>query len=80
MKRILIDNKQEDLKQIAYSIPWKSDTVCLRQICICNSHVESIQPITNLIKNKKEKQAESKENILEEQVSKEPKVIGIKKK
>ena len=31
-------------------------------------------------KNKKEKQAESKENILEEQVSKEPKVIGIKKK
>ena len=30
--------------------------------------------------NKKEKQAESKENILEEQVSKEPKVIGIKKK
>ena len=33
-----------------------------------------------LIKNKKEKQAESKENILEEQVSKEPKVIGIKKK
>ena len=55
MKRILIDNKQEDLKQIAYSIPWKSDTVCLRQICICNSHVESIQPITNLIKNKKRK-------------------------
>lgn len=53
MKRILIDNKQEDLKQIAYSIPWKSDTVCLRQICICNSHVESIQPITNLIKIKK---------------------------
>ena len=32
------------------------------------------------LKNKKEKQAESKENILEEQVSKEPKVIGIKKK
>ena len=52
MKRILIDNKQEDLKQIAYSIPWKSDTVCLQQICICNSHVESIQPIANLIKNK----------------------------
>ena len=51
MKRILIDNKQEDLKQIAYSIPWKSDTVCLQQICICNSHVESIQPIANLIKN-----------------------------
>lgn len=61
MKRILIDKKQEDLKQIAYSIPWKSDTVCLRQICICNSHVESIQPITNLIKNKKEKHANSKE-------------------
>lgn len=53
MKRILIDNKQEDLKQIAYSIPWKSDTVCLQQICICNSHVESIQPIANLIKIKK---------------------------
>ncbi len=36
-------------------------------------------------KNKKEKQAESKneevkEDVLEEQVSKEPKVIGIKKK
>lgn len=61
MKRILIDNKQEDLKQIAYSIPWKSDTVCLQQICICNSHVESIQPIANLIKNKKEKYANSKE-------------------
>ena len=61
MKRILIDNKQEDLKQIAYSIPWKSDTVCLQQICICNSHVESIQPIANLIKNKKEKHANSKE-------------------
>ena len=60
MKRILIDNKQEDLKQIAYSIPWKSDTVCLQQICICNPHVESIQPITNLIKNKKEKHANSK--------------------
>ena len=56
-----MDNKQEDLKQIAYSIPWKSDTVCLQQICICNSHVESIQPITNLIKNKKEKHANSKE-------------------
>lgn len=53
MKRILIDNKQEDLKQIAYSIPWKSDTVCLQQICICNSHVESVQPIANLIKKKK---------------------------
>ena len=53
MKRILIDNKQEDLKQIAYSIPWKSDTVCLQQSCICNSHVESIQPIANLIKIKK---------------------------
>ena len=128
MKRILIDNKQEDLKQIAYSIPWKSDTVCfnfkhpeifvldseiqelqdegsvetlvigcklldysfiskmnnlrqlyiysgenvydlnfienlvyLQQICICNSHVESLQPIANLIKNKKEKHANSKE-------------------
>lgn len=61
MKRILIDNKQEDLKQIAYSIPWKSDAVCLQQICICNSHVESIQPIANLIKNKKEKHANSKE-------------------
>ena len=24
----IIDQKQEDLKQIAYSIPWKSDTVC----------------------------------------------------
>lgn len=35
--------------------------VCLRQICICNSHVESIQPISNLIKNKKEKHANSKE-------------------
>ena len=36
-------------------------------------------------KNKKEKQTESKneevkEDVLEEQVSKEPKVIGIKKK
>ncbi len=128
MKRILIDNKQEDLKQIAYSIPWKSDTVCfnfkhpetlvldseieelqdeenvetlvigcklldysfiskmnnlrqlyiysgenvydlnfienlvyLQQICICNSHVESLQPIANLIKNKKEKHANSKD-------------------
>lgn len=128
MKRILIDNKQEDLKKIAYSIPWKSDTVCfnfkhpeifvldseieelqdegsvetlvigcklvdysfiskmnnlrqlyiysgdniydlnfienlvcLQQICICNSHVESIQPIANLIKNKKEKHTNSKE-------------------
>ena len=64
MKRILIDNKQEDLKQIAYSIPWKSDTVCLQQICICNSHVESIQPIANLIKNKKSKGLKSYFHIL----------------
>ena len=61
-------SKMNNLRQLyiysgdnIYDLNFIENLVCLRQICICNSHVESIQPIANLIKNKKEKHANSKE-------------------